>query len=88
MIKTSLRECKQKNALTQLFWYGILAIMQKLSDYLKRKNITGQEFAASVKADPATISRILRGQEPRIALALRIESATKGAVKVRDWIEQ
>ncbi len=63
--------------------------MQKLVDYLERKNITGKEFAEKVDAHPSTISRILKGNlTPTIDLACRIKAATGGVVKLEDWLSK
>ena len=66
-----------------------MATMQKLIDYLARKNITGGEFALKIDAHPSTVSRIINGKLiPTIDLACRIKSATGGHVKLEDWVDR
>lgn len=55
-----------------------------LGSYLKDRNIYPTDFAALVGAHKSTISRVLKGQGCSRKLALRIESATAGAVTLDD----
>lgn len=61
--------------------------MEKLKKYLAETEIDQKAFAAMVKTDPATLSRIIRGSHPpKLALAVAIEKATKGKVRCEDWL--
>ncbi|WP_138476192.1 helix-turn-helix domain-containing protein [Dyadobacter bucti] len=58
-----------------------------LSAYLTSKNISAAKFAAEVGyKHPASLYRVMRGIQPNYKMALRIEKATKGKVKVKDLI--
>lgn len=59
--------------------------MEKLAKYLASEKLEQKDFAAIVGVHPATICRLLRGLEPRVRLAVKIEKATRGKVKCRDW---
>jgi transcriptional regulator with XRE-family HTH domain len=59
----------------------------KLNEWLAREGMLQRAFAEKVGANPSTISLILSGmRNPSLDLAVRIEEATKGRVKVREWI--
>lgn len=61
----------------------------KLHEYLKSKNIKPAAFAASIDVAPSTITRIIRGERtPRIELAAKIKLATKGKVKIDDFMPE
>lgn len=56
-----------------------------LAEYLKRENLTLEEFAKQVDSSPSTISRIARGQYvPRLDLCKRIVVQTKNMVTFED----
>ncbi|MDS1138603.1 helix-turn-helix transcriptional regulator [Nitratireductor indicus] len=58
----------------------------KLETYLQSKDLKPTTFAAKVGVYPSTITRILRGERsPSLELVMKIERATKGKVKPRDW---
>jgi len=48
-----------------------------LSDFLKRTGTKQADFAARVGVTQPVISRIVNGQTPRLALALRIAKAAQ-----------
>jgi len=58
-----------------------------LKDYLDRTNTTQAAFAARVGCRQGTISRLCRDVPGHcsLALALRIEAETGGAVPVETW---
>jgi plasmid maintenance system antidote protein VapI len=59
----------------------------KLEQYLTEKNIKPAAFAASIDVAPSTITRIIRGERsPGLALAAKIKAATKGKVRVEDFL--
>lgn len=61
--------------------------MKKLADYIKRSGLDQAEFAHKCGVSPATICRILSGKtsDPAVSVTLKIEVATKGAVRPQDW---
>lgn len=64
-------------------------LMKRLIQYLKRSRLTQEAFAASLGVSQATISRIILQQaKPSLALAVRIEAATGGAVRPSDFFAQ
>lgn len=59
----------------------------KLSEYLKSKNMTGQQFADVVGCGQPMISLMTNGERrPSPELALRIEQVTNGAVTLRELL--
>ncbi|WP_411051968.1 helix-turn-helix domain-containing protein [Tritonibacter sp. SIMBA_163] len=59
-----------------------------LSEYLNKTGITQSEFAARVGVTQGVISRLSTGhKQPGLALAIRIEFATNGAVKPHIWVQ-
>ncbi|OIQ32321.1 MAG: hypothetical protein BM562_05485 [Alphaproteobacteria bacterium MedPE-SWcel] len=58
-----------------------------LSEYLKMAMVTQSEFAAQVGVTQGVVSRLANGtKQPSLALAVRIELATQGAVTTHQWI--
>ena len=75
---------KRNSTLTNKRTIAILRAM-KLSDWLKSKGITAKEFAERLNVTPPTISRIVNEKsEPSIGLAVKIQAATRGKVKITD----
>lgn len=65
---------------------GILPGMAKLSAYLEGARLTQAQFAARIDVTQATVSKLCAGtMQPGPTLAVQIESATGGAVRVEDW---
>ncbi|NDV53872.1 helix-turn-helix transcriptional regulator [Salipiger sp. PrR003] len=63
--------------------------MNALSAYLSRKSIKQAEFALKVGLSQATISRLASGTlSPSLAVAVRIDRETQGAVPPSSWVEQ
>ncbi|WP_370687535.1 helix-turn-helix domain-containing protein [Epibacterium sp. MM17-32] len=61
--------------------------MMNLSEYLTEAGVTQSEFAARVGVTQGVISRLSSGHSlPGLALAVRIENATNGAVKAQNWV--
>ena len=59
----------------------------KLSDYLSAAGQNATDFAAKIKCEPSTITRILKGQRgASVPLALKIEKATGGKVQPCDLL--
>jgi plasmid maintenance system antidote protein VapI len=57
-----------------------------LKEYLEAKELKPSQFAASIGVEPSTIIRMANGERgPSLAMALRIETETDGAVTVQDW---
>lgn len=60
---------------------------QKLARYLERQKITLRQFSAQIGSDYGTIGRYIREERlPRIDAAIKIQDATGGYVKIRDWV--
>ena len=60
--------------------------MNPLAKYLKRNKLTAWQFAASTGLPRITVWRIANGQRGAgIDMAVAIEKATGGAVKVAEW---
>jgi transcriptional regulator with XRE-family HTH domain len=58
----------------------------KLSAYLEQAGVTESEFAGAVGCSQPTVNKLKKGTgSPSLALALRIASATKGAVMPHDF---
>lgn len=63
--------------------------MITLETYLTQNRIRQADFAATVRASQATISKLInRTVSPSLDLALRIEEATGGQVPPRIWSAQ
>jgi transcriptional regulator with XRE-family HTH domain len=61
----------------------------KLADYLEKEGISQLEFADLIGSTSATVSRIVHGgQNPSLALMIKIKEVTKGKVKPNDFIEK
>lgn len=61
----------------------------KLKDWMTSKSIKGVDFAAQVRVSSATISLLCSGERmPSVELAQRIEKATRGQVKLGDWVKE
>lgn len=59
----------------------------KLTAFLKQKGLTGEQFAARIGVQQATISRLSRGLiRPSIEMIARIRLATDGLVTGEEWI--
>ncbi len=56
----------------------------ELQTYLDERGLSQREFAKIAGVSYVTISRICRGFEPSLAIAVKIEKATKGKVKPKD----
>lgn len=58
----------------------------KLGDFLKENGMTKIFFAKKIGVNPTHLSRWINGKTvPRIDYILKIEEATKGEVKAKDW---
>ena len=61
--------------------------MKELKRYLKMKGLTAREFSILSGIDHSQISRYLRGLiRPSLENAYRIQKATKGDVRMEDWV--
>jgi transcriptional regulator with XRE-family HTH domain len=57
----------------------------KLSEYLKREDISASKLAEKIAAPPSTITRVLRGERvPSLPLMRRIAQATNNEVSSLD----
>ena len=56
----------------------------KLNDYLEQEGITMTRFARKIGVHRHTLISILEGYDTKLSVALKIEEATKGAVKCKD----
>ena len=57
-----------------------------LSRWLDKSRFSRDEFAAKLGITRTSLDRLCRAdRRPSLALALRIEEETSGAVTVRDW---
>lgn len=62
--------------------------MNALSQYLTKKNIRQQDFAAEIGTTQAFVSKLVRDRcKPSPEMALHIEKMTDGAVSFRGWYE-
>jgi predicted transcriptional regulator len=60
----------------------------KLAQYLSNKRIPQSDFANRIGVTQVAVSRYVTGlRTPSLDLILKIERATKGAVKPKDWAE-
>ncbi len=63
--------------------------MNTFSEYLARSGETQTHFAGRVGVDQSVISRLARDEMlPGLDLAVRIEAATGGKVRPRDWVAE
>ena len=63
------------------------AAMSDLASFLKRENLSQDEFAGRIGVDQATVSRLARRvTKPGIELAARIERETNGEVSMASWV--
>ncbi len=61
---------------------------EKLAAYLKAKKLTQMAFAELAGVPGPQVSMWLsRRRRPGLASALKIERATRGQVRVQDWIQ-
>ena len=61
--------------------------MENLSAYLKQQNLTQTAFAARLHISSSHLSLLLAGKKtPSLALAVRIERVTAGAIKATSWV--
>lgn len=59
----------------------------RLADYLSQESLKPGEFAKRIGASPSTVTRYLKGERtPRVKSMYRIEAATGGAVRARDFL--
>ena len=66
-----------------------LTTTNPLAKYLKRNGLTPQEFAASAGLPRITVWRIAEGKRGAgISMALALEKATGGAIKMSDWAKR
>lgn len=62
--------------------------MSTLSTYLKANGVTQEAFAEQIGVSQAHIAKICGVKKPSLAVALRIERATDGAVPASSWIQE
>lgn len=61
----------------------------KLETYLSSKSLTRTEFAELIGTTQASVSRYVTGERrPSIEMIDKIDKATKGKVKMRDWFKE
>ncbi|MBA1156907.1 helix-turn-helix domain-containing protein [Microvirga mediterraneensis] len=61
----------------------------KLSQYLSETHQTHAQFALKIGATQAAVSRYASGKrKPNLAKLLRIERATGGKVRARDFVDE
>jgi predicted transcriptional regulator len=58
----------------------VAAMQPTLSEWIVNQGMTRSAFADMCNVDPATITRVCRGQRPNLQTALAIEAGTGGAV--------
>ncbi len=56
----------------------------KLADWLKRTGTTQADFAKATGVSQGRISQIVKGEAPSLDLAMKIESMTRGKVRIGD----
>lgn len=62
--------------------------MNQLADYLRKSGLSAESFAAKIGVSKFAVRKWLNGERvPRDKSKAVIAKATKGAVKVQDWIE-
>lgn len=60
-----------------------------LREFLKQERLTQAEFGKLVGIDRFRVCHILAGDtKPGLDLALRIEKATRGIVRVESWVRK
>jgi len=58
----------------------------QLYEYLHDENISQTDFSNKIGVSQPTLSRYVNGDNiPSVIIGYKIEKATKGAVKCRDW---
>ncbi len=63
--------------------------MTNLAQYLKKKKLRQYQFAELVGVKQSFVSRLKAGHVmPSLELAVKIERATKGAVKAVSWVSE
>lgn len=63
--------------------------MEKLASYLAGHKIKRNAFARDIGCAPSTLTEIIAGKyPPTLALALRIERATKRKVRCEDMVAE
>lgn len=63
--------------------------MSNLQVYLTENGITQRAFADALGVDQSVVSRLSRKKmNPGLPLAVRIESATGGAVPAKSWVSE
>jgi transcriptional regulator with XRE-family HTH domain len=61
--------------------------MTILNHYLQNAGIRQADFAKEIGIGQAMVSRLVRGNaKPSLALADKIERASKGAVPIKSWV--
>ncbi len=59
-----------------------------LKEYLDRWGIRQKDFAVSIGVSAARVCQIVHGWTPSFSLAMKIERATDGRVKVQDLAKE
>ncbi len=59
-----------------------------LKEYLDRWGIRQKDFAARIGVSAARVCQIVHGWTPSFSLAMKIERATDGRVKVQDMAKE
>lgn len=66
-----------------------MLIGMKLKTYLKTKSLSHSEFASLIDTTQASVTRYVNGKRrPSIEMIDRIDTVTKGKVKMRDWFKE
>ena len=61
---------------------------KKLSTWMKRRKLNQETFASRVEVTQESVSRYLTGKSrPRPEIAMRIQAATNGWVRLQDWFK-
>ena len=61
--------------------------MEKLTSYLKSNGIAQTKFASEIGITQSSLSKMCAGQiTPSLETAVRISTATGGAVPVESWV--
>ncbi len=62
--------------------------MNKLREYIEKNGLRKDFFAKKIGTTGTTLSSWLHGKtQPKIRFAIKIEKATDGFVKVKDWLK-
>jgi len=59
---------------------------QKLKDWLDDRGMRQNFFAKRIGVDDATLSKIMKGTNPSLKTASKIEEQTKGEIAASGWI--